>query len=295
MAAVIAMVMWTEPEPRYQGKKLSEWLTAWNVARTGQKARPGDQAKACGAVRHIGTKGLPWLVRWVAYETPKWKESPPRVFWKLPVRVCRWFYRRDTLRRDALSGFEILGTAAAPAVPELARLASGRNSDYAMRALSYIGEAGLPALRSVLENGREPARTQAAGYIAKLCRDGVDISSAVPALLLLDGENERENERLRAAVPFRWGAWAKDYWMVVSFLEHPELLPSVLSNALQHPDPRVRREAIRTPLRIGEVGFARGLAFALEDRSLEVRAEATNTFLKLAPEVLGMGGTNQAR
>jgi hypothetical protein len=61
-----------EKEPEYNGKKLGEWLTLCRDYRGGDYSQ---LQSAQGAVRKIGTNGLPWLVKWMSYDTPKWKSS----------------------------------------------------------------------------------------------------------------------------------------------------------------------------------------------------------------------------
>ncbi|HZR16755.1 MAG TPA: hypothetical protein VFE51_05455, partial [Verrucomicrobiae bacterium] len=83
----------------------------------------------------------------------------------------------------ALCGFYILGSNAAPAVPELKRRMMTRNSDSgvdAALALANIGAAGLPALLSALTNSRTPNRVMIARSVANATRAASnDISGIV--------------------------------------------------------------------------------------------------------------------
>src|SRR3982750_2084574 len=56
-----------EREPRYQGVPLSTW-----VYRLMQN---DGVAEAEDAIRHIGPKAVPLLLRWLGNETPAWREK----------------------------------------------------------------------------------------------------------------------------------------------------------------------------------------------------------------------------
>src|SRR5438270_12088434 len=69
---VLAVASWPgEREPEYKGKKLSEWLLAYRDGLTNRVV----QEEAAKAVRQIGTNSLPFLVSWMDYEQPKWKDK----------------------------------------------------------------------------------------------------------------------------------------------------------------------------------------------------------------------------
>src|SRR5580765_6800100 len=51
-----------EREPEYGGKRLSEWV----------KKLPGEDAEK--GIREIGTNALPYLLKWIRYETRDWKQ-----------------------------------------------------------------------------------------------------------------------------------------------------------------------------------------------------------------------------
>src|SRR5258708_7604582 len=87
--AFAAVLLWPrEREPRYNGRALSEWLvrcdaSVWpeemgNVSSAlpneqTDKAASERQDEANNAVRRIGTKALPCLVKWISYHPPTWK------------------------------------------------------------------------------------------------------------------------------------------------------------------------------------------------------------------------------
>jgi hypothetical protein len=67
----------SDREPEYDGVKLSEW-----VKEEGLSAM-GSREMAERAILQIGTNALPFLLKWIQYETPWWKKGLNR--WNLMV------------------------------------------------------------------------------------------------------------------------------------------------------------------------------------------------------------------
>ncbi len=166
-------------EPEYQGQKLTAWLRLVELS-TGSP-RPETET-AIQAVRAIGTNAVPTLLRMLAAEDPSWR-----------VRTVNWFQEalninlRGTLastdRARAFLGFQILGRAGSPAIPELAaRLTNAPPAvaDFAFLALTEINDAAaVPVLLGALTNANpilHLAAATALGQLRGLARD------AVPAL-----------------------------------------------------------------------------------------------------------------
>jgi hypothetical protein len=85
MAGVVAFIVWPgEREPEYQGKKLSEWLTLYSQTFSDESGRKEAHASAAQAVRHIGTNAIPYLLKWIRYETPDWRNKLESHIEKLP-------------------------------------------------------------------------------------------------------------------------------------------------------------------------------------------------------------------
>src|SRR5580765_7321909 len=63
---VLVLMMRLDQEPDYQGKALSEWVAVYDSSN----GRQGE-----GAIRAIGRSGLPYLIEWIGYERPRWKEQ----------------------------------------------------------------------------------------------------------------------------------------------------------------------------------------------------------------------------
>src|SRR2546423_7407990 len=125
LAAVVAvsvcLVIWPpNGEPRYGGKKLSEWLKA--------SENRASEKEAAVAVRHMGTNALPYLIEWVRESEGKMRFRA-RVYFYL--RSQRWLpqslrYRfignQDDKRKLAFEALRILGSEAAPAIPGFVRM-----------------------------------------------------------------------------------------------------------------------------------------------------------------------------
>ena len=151
VAAVVVAVVWPrEREPEYGGKKLSEWLTQYSKGVSREGLAP-EAREAAGAVRHIGTNALPWLLRWVRYEQPRWQGMVYSLMEKMPppLRIRFLMKRLDPFGAErpytlAIFAFGILGEQASPAVPELERLMNDpKPSAIAMRAVVCLGTAGF--------------------------------------------------------------------------------------------------------------------------------------------------------
>src|SRR4051794_3136 len=77
---LLAVLFWPgQPEPAYQGKTLTEWLTVYQQHADGNH----EQQQAIVAVRHIGTNALPVLTTLLNHESSQWREKVPRLLPKL--------------------------------------------------------------------------------------------------------------------------------------------------------------------------------------------------------------------
>lgn len=144
VAFILALVLWPrEREPEYNGATLSTWLL--RCALSGNQA---ESAPAVDAIRHMGTNALPFLVRWIQYE-PGWRDSLGRKMWTWPVirsrhDIQRLIWNMTQYRANAaVYGFQVLGSTANPAVPELQRLAyNGDAPETALRATECLIHMG---------------------------------------------------------------------------------------------------------------------------------------------------------
>lgn len=284
--SAIATVFWPrEKEPVYQGKKLSEWLREYDSQFTPSDA--ARSARAANALQHMGSNAVPWLVRWICYE-PAWPQ-------KAMVRVVGWRewlwawkivpgLRAHEMRRDeARLAFAELGPGRRCAIPELERLAlepgARLSRDNAIGLLGKMGSDGLPTLIRVLDRSDIYGRTAAASAILDLHQVyGIDVSQAIPMLLVLDRES---NE------PGRWTP-AGGMSFVRDFESEPAVLFPALTNCLWHSNPVVRVEAAQYLgyLGIKSVGAEPALRRALDDPDEGVRKAATNAVKRIVADVI---------
>ena len=197
--ALVAAVAWPrEREPVYQGKKLSEWLRACEKQRYVSLRGEHD---AFDAVRNIGTNALPWFVKWMQYEPPKWNDSVRVVLARLHLRSYLSFRQRRRagpaeLRADAAAGigFQILGPQSGPVIPELVRLLENTNSpataDRAKNAFTHMGEDVVPPLMAMLTNQASSVRAEAAHCIGAIGGRSYSLGSSryMPALVQALGD-----------------------------------------------------------------------------------------------------------
>jgi hypothetical protein len=151
-----------ESQPKYQGRALSAWLATYD------DLQPETFEQAREAVLHIGTNALPNLLSWIQYEPPAWRAPLRRV---LPSRLWdnesfqRFIAGRAEMRaKYGRAGFEILGTNAIAALPELERLIKNNTAPVtALRslfAITSIGESSLPVLERALADTNQIYRSQ---------------------------------------------------------------------------------------------------------------------------------------
>jgi HEAT repeat protein len=270
-----------EREPGYNGKKLSEWLAL-------QRYRPEE---ASDAIRAIGTNALPVLVSWAEYQMPVWRFGLARGYASFPRPIYSdsladfFINRKATMRSfNSVFAFQILGTNASAAIPELSRFVmDARNRDRvtAARALAYIGgRDALPPLLAALEDKTAPDTQRAliAGAVPHLNYRGPELTNAVPVMIACLGETNQFVPSLAASA-------------LGTFLVQPEKCVPALIKAVESPDYRVRRNAIRA---LGDFGAVATNAISavsktLDDSHQDVRREATNALQKIAPDVLTNG------
>jgi len=292
-----------EREPEYNGKKLSEWLRAYSLGYSNEdekKIYEREQFAAADAIQHMGTNALPCLVRWIAHEPPAWKQKIGTFAARIPSRQIRqWYFENDYYGFCAVKAFEVLGTNASPAVAQLEKILnrSGRgwSQEWAMDALSYIGKDAFPALLAAL--GTPNTNFKAAMCIREMAERGVDISPAIPALLLIDRATEERAKNFRKANP-RGPEF--DYLYVMPrllFENRPLFLIPALTNCLHHPNSDVRVEAAKALGRLGTEArqAVPALKEALDVRVIAVQEAAINALEKIAPEVLTNGASEVSR
>jgi hypothetical protein len=166
----LAAVILPSGEPVYQGKTLSAWLERYSG--NGGPVQPYEieeaRAEATTAVRHIGTNGIPCLLRMAATEDSPVKKWLLRV--PASMRVAKYLVSQPLFLRwatksalgpsNACTGFRLLGPDAKSATPGLIHIMrNGKNSMariYALLALEAIGPAAENAIPALIENFKDP-------------------------------------------------------------------------------------------------------------------------------------------
>ncbi len=165
IAFVCALIAQND-KPVYAGRPLASWV---------EDLADHDQAtfeQAVEAVEHIGTKSIPFLIKWVSYEPPKWYAASDELslLGRSLVRVtkskCIHSMRRSL---GSITAFEVLGTNAAIAAPKLSAIMTDTSrhnaATTALICMSYLGTTAWPAMTAALENTNYPYRDSIAYYI----------------------------------------------------------------------------------------------------------------------------------
>ena len=192
VVAIVVMVGITvvpSSEPSYQGKRLSEWVDKrWFAPQPGfpQPVVPPPASwfpiDAEETIREIGTKAIPYLLKWIRYEPPVWKT-------KLFTVINRMFRcsleDQQAIRADtAASAVAVLGSEAVGAVPGLALLMNDTHApNRARRATSLLSKLQselLPAAMALMTNNSGEVRLQTVYTLSVREKEN---SVAVPILI----------------------------------------------------------------------------------------------------------------
>jgi hypothetical protein len=167
LIAVLGGLVWvllSQREPTYQGRSLTAWLNDYAKAHQSTQFPPpserfrAEAQRASHAIHEIGTNALPTLIRMMQA-----KDSPLKQwFIKLVGRQSFVRFRFTPawqFHEKAAYGFFILGEAARPATPELARLLITNPAEWsfgwesrAALSLAHIAPDGAAVLAQLLTN-----------------------------------------------------------------------------------------------------------------------------------------------
>jgi peptidoglycan/xylan/chitin deacetylase (PgdA/CDA1 family) len=172
---------WRSREPAYQGKNLSQWLVVLDgVSRDEVELSPAQRlAAVSNALTAMGSNGLPQLLRLVS--------SPEGESW-LRERI-RWFNDKQSLVRIPLRhqpnwpelaayGLQMVGTNAAPALPQLGVLYQQESTcSRVAPCLEAMGPLALPCFLQGLTNPSPAVQTSSLYALGEL---GPAAAPAVP-------------------------------------------------------------------------------------------------------------------
>jgi HEAT repeat protein len=184
-----------ESEPSYHGRPLSERVLPLVV--TDDPADP----EAVQALRQLGSRSIPYLLMWMEYQTPAWREKLNGIASR--HRALSWLgtdeEALDTLGEAAANAFAFIGPEGKQAIPALVRLLNdsgpGHNAywegpEHAARALGHLGLDALPPLLSALTNQNHTKRLWMECFWA-IHRHGSNAAPAVaPIIQCLSDEFE---------------------------------------------------------------------------------------------------------
>jgi len=180
----IVAVFLSQREPHYNGRSLSQWLFLFRSSEASQ----AEREQAVVAVRRIGPRALDLLVRRAA-GVPSFEARIQALIRKrhipfVPASIWQWANKPADISKfnEARIGLIILGADAAPAIPEIVRLASARQADttWAMNILGDMGRPALPMLLTIMTNPASPLRADAALQFPKF---GTNALMALPYLI----------------------------------------------------------------------------------------------------------------
>jgi hypothetical protein len=213
-----------KPQPSYKYQQLSDWL-----AMCRPRVGPWDTGgEAELAVRLIGTNALPFLLEWIRYELPPWRQRlltlatwpvPGKPLYEAKIVFGQSLILGESTRLAELAelGFVILNSNAIPAIPDLERLMKDKQKPVVgLRAIYALGAIGGPAMTALTNALADTKQT-----------NRIEIMHA-----LMGAER---------ASPYYYGSAYQG-----------AALP-VLTQALQDPDPWIRRQASVTLYNITNV------------------------------------------
>jgi hypothetical protein len=274
LVSLLVFVFWPrEREPRYDGKKLRDWLELTSNAQ--------EQQRAQKAIQEIGTNALPWLLKWIKHEPWHFKKHGSLIA-LLPAplrdRISATGWDQTAL---ATKGFEVLGSQASPAIPGLVTIVRGEQMGaafVAVEALVDIGEPAIPALQKVIADPQWLLRRNAVMVIGNAGRLGTNELAAIN-LLITALHDSKKQVAFSAAT------------MLKRFSDRPELVVPELVRFLNSSDSELQIAAIRSLGHFGKKAESAApiLALKLEVPDHRIRWEATNALSRIAPETLTNG------
>ena len=271
--AVILVFCAGEREPAYKGKRLSQWLNQY------RNPLPfADRPEAEEAVRHIGKESLPWLVLWLRYEPPAWRQKLSNVLagWRMPFKesIMRLVSPDEHRVWLGLAGFEILGPEAASAVdlmplPGVSSLRWWSRADAPFFALMSVGRDGLPPLINALGDPSSRNRVETIGHFRSF-NLGTNGWFAAPVLMKCVTDSDRQVAEAAT-------------WTLTDLGLPAETVLPVIKGAVLDPRWTVRHVAVQALGRLGKQALpcTELLYNCCSDIDPSVREAATNALRRI--------------
>jgi HEAT repeat protein len=171
LAGGIAWLLLQPGEPVYEGRSLSSWLEDYNP---NVLLDPRKHDKADEAMRHIGTNGIPTLLRMLRASDSDMKYKLSEWASRQHLVKFRRIYATD-LYSEALVGFEILGPKAKDAVPSLIEIYEKNHSPHLQKnvvllALIQIGPGAAEAVPMLAKQTNNPNSIERKNAAFALCQ-----------------------------------------------------------------------------------------------------------------------------
>jgi HEAT repeat protein len=184
--------IWSPLEPRYEGRRLSEWARDVVLPDEDSERVPSIQQrsiesrqrhdKAVAAIQHIGVRALPTALKlcqakdfWIQEKLEDWAEAR-----NLQIHLTSAQDRQI----EGATIIEVLGPTAKPIIPDLIKLFRDEYpivADEASFALHGIGPEAIPSLMEAFTNSDDPRVQLYAAYSLELF--GSQAREAVPTLV----------------------------------------------------------------------------------------------------------------
>ena len=158
------LVIYLNPsEPVANGKPLSQWLK--DLESSDRSAMQAAQK----AIVAMGSEATPYLIERLKYKDPKWITSLHRYLQNVEFGDV-WLEKHMAFHKEylAVQAFDVLGSKAASAIPELEMLLKKTDQKHsedrrsAVFALGRIGAPSVEALKWTVANDPDPDVRQAA-------------------------------------------------------------------------------------------------------------------------------------
>jgi hypothetical protein len=272
VGAVLALLRREPSEPVFEGRSLSQWLKRLN-------SQGPEKQHAEVAIRHIGTNALPYLLRWIRYEQPRWRIGLFIILHRLGGNVLPAWMLIDpggARMNGAIDAWQVLGPEAKGAVEELSRLMQNPKEQTAARraalVLPNLGPDALPSVLGALTNHQIVGRNLLALSTHRLAPDA---RPAVPLLVQCLKDNDWEV------------AFGAEYSLGKLRME-PDLAVPALTEALRHSHPSVRVGAAYALMHFGNEArpALSALLALLNDSDGAVRVAAADAIRAIDPEAM---------
>jgi hypothetical protein len=182
----LAIAVYRDKEPRYQGRTLTEWF---HIAESASET-DRDWQNASHAVKQMAPEAIPLLLKDVQAKDSAFKGK--MIYWLRENPVINFKIKSaDDRRRTVALGFKLLGNEARPVWPVLIQWSFGTNRVDRFWALEFLvqsrpdKETLLPVLIRLIHDQDPSARFHAASICAWLYPQDAEANGVYKMIPLL--------------------------------------------------------------------------------------------------------------